>query len=100
MLGQPVELVSLGLALVVAVRLDQRHKDVDQLLAARWMQAWLKAGVQGHGAVAGAFVHLLHELERAEGAALVRHEVAVGDHGLVEVVFRLDESCDLRFADH
>ena len=90
--GQPVELVGLSLVLIVTVALDQIHEDVDQLLAARWVQARLEPRVQGHGTVAGTFVHLLHNLECAEGAALVRHEKTISDHCTVKVLAVLDES--------
>jgi len=45
MLGQPVKLIGLGLTLVVLVGLNQIDQNVDQLLAARRVQARLEARV-------------------------------------------------------
>ena len=99
-LCEPVELVCLRLVIVLAVILDERRQTVDQMFAAWRLQARFDADVQGLGAVAGPIVHLLHKLERAEGAGLVRHEVAVGDHGFVEVVLVFDEGVKLLLRDH
>ena len=99
-LCEPVELVCLRLAIVLAVILDERRQGVDQLFTAWRVQTRFDADVQGLGAVAGPIVHLLHKLERAEGAGLVGHEVAVGDHGFVEVVLVFDEGVEMVFSDH
>jgi len=100
MLGQPVKLIGLGLTLVVLFGLNQIDQNVDQLLAARRVQARLEARVQGHGAVAGLLVHLLHKLERAECGPFVRHEVAVGHHCLVEMLLVLNKHANLLLTDH